>query len=119
MYGLPKDFTGQVFVGRMLRHVAVFSNQMIFDFDGECWLRLESSYTYSKAGTELGSNLFEVPQFAPELMRILDQRVSLASAEPDGTLELTFENGDRLTFHDPDRRYEAYHLGWHGGELTV
>ena len=118
MYGLPADFTGQAFVGRMLQYVAVFSNQLVFDFDGGCIVRLESSYSHSevRGGT---AQIFEVPHFEPKLMRILDSRVTLVSVERNGTFQLVFENGDRLTVYDPDERYEAYHLSWSGGGLIV
>ena len=118
MYGLPADFTGQAFVGRVLQYVAVFSNQLMFDFDGGCAVRLESSYSHREARCRT-AQIFAAPHFDPKLMRILDARVTLVSVERDGTFQLTFENGDRLAFYDPDERYEAYHLSWSGGGLIV
>lgn len=119
MYGFPADFTGQVFVGRMLQYVAVFSNQLMFDFDGGCAVTLQSSYSHREAKAEVGVRILEAPHLEPKLMRILDEKVVLVSVDRNGTFQLIFENGDRLAFYDPDERYEAYHLSWKGGGLIV
>lgn len=119
MYGLPADFTGQAFVGRMLQYVAVFSNQLMFDFDGGCAVTLQSSYSHRESKAGAGVRIFEVPHFEPKLIRLLDKKVTLVSVEQNGTFQMTFENGDRLTLYDTDERYEAYHLSWNGGGLIV
>ena len=118
MYGLPRDFDSQVFVGRELQWVGVWSNQLMFNFDGECWIRLMSSYSLAERSERSGVRHYTVPHFEPRLMRIIDQRVRVATVEAFGTLRLSFENGDSLMLYD-DPRYEAYALGWDGGDLMV
>ena len=118
MYGLPADFNVQIFVGRELQWVGVCSNQLMFQFDGECWIRLMSSYSLSKRGEHGSARHHAIPHFEPKLMRILDQRVRMAAVESAGALRLTFENGDSLTFYD-DPHYEAYALGWADGDVMV
>jgi hypothetical protein len=119
MYGLPSDFNGQVFVGRMLQSIVVRSNQLVFEFDSDCWIQLESSYSHSERNERSGARIRNVPHFDPKLMRVVDQCVSLALAEANGTFRLTFENGDSLVVYDPDPRYEAYAIGWGSGDLRV
>jgi hypothetical protein len=52
-------------------------------------------------------------------MRIVGCTVSHVGCEPDGTLTLTFTNGDALVIYANDPQYEAYTLLVDGSEYVV
>jgi hypothetical protein len=108
MYGLPSDFDGRVFTGRILEQVCFNENQVTLSFDGDMAVMVESAFSYEAPPAE--SRLTEVPVFHSDLMRLLGRRVSSAVGDEDGTLVLVFENGHRLRILDDSREYESYRI---------
>ena len=52
MYGLPEDFEGAFFVGRVLQTVAFSGHLIDIIFDGDVSIGVESSYECRLAGDE-------------------------------------------------------------------
>lgn len=55
--------------------------------------------------------LIDVPEFHPELTKLLEQTVKNASAATDGTLALQFSDGAVLTFYDRTPGYDEISIG--------
>ncbi|HEX5278675.1 MAG TPA: DUF6188 family protein [Micropepsaceae bacterium] len=109
MYGLPADFDGRIFVGRTLEVVSFFVNQMILRFDQDISVRLEGEYSLQlDSGSE--PEIIEVPEFHPELTKLLEQTVSNASSAKDGTLKIQFSGGAIFTCYDRTPGYESYEI---------
>ena len=119
MFGLPDDFTGEMFVGRELQHVDVCSNQLMFSFDGECQIALRASYAVTRPGQLSKLALITAPTFDASLMNLLDSKVSAVRPSSDGTCAFAFENGHTLWVYDDAGPYESYVLGWSTGGLYV
>ena len=109
MYGLPADFDSKIFVGRTLEQVCFFINQVSFHFDQKVSVRLEGEYSL-QMDPALEPELIDVPEFHPELTKLLEQTVKNASAARDGTLALQFSDGAVLTFYDRTPGYESYEI---------
>ena len=63
--------------------------------------------------------VFEFPLQGTNLVRLLGKAVSEVLCDPDGTLDLEFDNTDRLIIYANDPMYEAYTLTIDGREYVV
>ena len=52
------------------------------------------------------------------VMLLIGAPIVSVKGDPDGTLEIEFNNGDSLTFYDETTMYEAYHI-WHGSDPLI
>jgi hypothetical protein len=109
MHGLPADFDGQFFVGKDLIAVTFSANTVSFSFDGEVLVTAEAPFKYKATLADPGE-VQPVPAQSSTLMRLLQHQVHRVSATTDGTLELTFDDGQMLIFVDDSGPYESYHV---------
>ena len=109
MYGSPKDFDGQIFVGRTLEMLCVSANQIYLYFSGQLSICVEASYSLqSKNLAE--ARIVGVPTVEPDLFKLLERSVIAASAQEGGTLVLEFDNDFVFKCYDPTDLYEAYEI---------
>jgi hypothetical protein len=112
MYGLSKDLDLSFFVGKTLNSVSFSLNTIYFGFDGNVSIDLSSSYQHQqKADIECQQSgtiqaVFKCPNSS--LMQLLEHSVILATAGDDGSLSLTFDNGDVLKCIETPGPYECY-----------
>jgi hypothetical protein len=109
MHGLPEDFDGQFFVGKDLIAVTFSANTISFAFDDEVLVTAEAPFLYKATPSDAGE-VQPVPARSSTLMCLVQHQVHRASATTDGTLELTFDDGQMLIFVDDSEHYESYHV---------
>lgn len=109
MYGLPADFDSRIFVGSNLEMICFAVNQLYLHFGHKLMIQLGGEYSLQ---TDPASEpeIIEVPEFHPQLTKLLEQTVNNASATREGTLTLQFSNGAVFTCYDRTPGYESYEI---------
>jgi len=110
MYGLPKDFSAQVFVGATLEQICFFENQIRFILREDLSITVEASFSYSRDDSGKSMTVYYMPVLSTDVMAVIGRTVSSAAAESDGTLSLTFDNGCVVAIYDVSDRYESYRI---------
>jgi hypothetical protein len=115
MYGLSKDLDISFFVGRTLNSITFGLSVIYFNFDKGVSVNLTSSYRHQKEydadHRQLGTIQTVFKCQNSSLMQLLEHSVVSARAGDDdeaGTLSLTFDNGDLLSFIETPGPYECY-----------
>jgi hypothetical protein len=110
MYGLSKELDLSFFVGKTLSSITFGINIIHFGFDGGVSISLESSYQHQRKSdaNQIGTvqSVFKCQNSS--LMQFLEHSVVSAAAGEDGTLSLTFDHGDVLSFLENPGPYECY-----------
>ena len=113
MYRLPKDFDGSFLVGRTLEMVCFNQNQVYLHFDAKITITIESSFSSQN------DQIISVPVRESNLMKLLELTVSEVQGEEDGTLLLTFSNGEMLKIYDTSQQYESYRITYKDNVIIV
>src|SRR5450631_2280119 len=100
MFGLPEDFDASFFVGRTLELICFAIYQVNLHFDNHVGMRVEGPFAYQRQGSKAKISPIQQPVQVSNLMELLEHSVIAASGEKDGTLTLTFDNGDVLQCFD-------------------
>lgn len=115
MYGLNKDTDLSFLKGQEVIQIAIGVFQVQFHFDGDAIISVEGEFQYF---SENNSSHWRqgTPEAAAPALRQLGSSVRKVGGKEDGTLELTFSNGDRLVVKDSGEQYESYTIsgGPHG-----
>jgi len=76
-------------------------------------ISLEAGFEYSSYvnSSEWKSG---APQMAAITVNLLGSKVEQVHSQGDGTLELTFSNGDRIVMRDTSKEYESYQISRRG-----
>ncbi len=119
MYGLPPDFDPSFFLGKMLELISFSVNTIVFQFDGDVGITLQSSFTHKIQPNDEHIDTDTVPVSDSRLMQLVGNTVRLAEANPNGTLTLHFDDGQILMFHDDSSQYESYRLTVNDSEFVV
>ena len=82
-------------------------------------LSFEAPFKFGRADVLSDGETTEFPVTESGLMRVVGCQISEAACEADGTLSLTFTNGDALVVYANDPMYEAYTLLVDGREYVV
>ena len=95
--------------------VCVTANQIVVQFEGQLILTMEGACCVSirQSATAQGQSAIHrlrVPAFVPEILSLIEQKVSTAEGTRDGTLTLRFEKGDLLQVLDDSPAYESYRI---------
>jgi hypothetical protein len=118
MNGLDMSINLSFLSGRELASVSVGLFQVTFGFDEGVSISIESEYELwtpeSSCKWRRGA-----PDAAASALRLLGTVVERVSGKKDGTLELTFSNGHRLTILDSNREHESFHITRPGGVIVV
>jgi hypothetical protein len=120
MHGLKKEIDLSFLNGRELIQVAVGFYQTIFRFDEDLAISVEGEFRYFDGQTEWiwrpepGSSLI-----AARTVALLGAAIESLESNTNGTLALTFANGQRLTLADSSREYESYQITRPGATIVV
>lgn len=79
----------------------------------------EAPFRFGPAADLANDGPCEFPLISSSLMRIVGHSVTSAECEDDGTLWLTFDNGDTLVVYANNPMYEAYTVLVEGREYVV
>jgi len=110
MYGLPDDFPAEVFVGTTLQEISFLEYQVRFFFGEALAITVEASFSHATDASGKGMTVHYVPVLSSGVMALTGHTVSAAVGARDGTLTLTFDNGNALAFYDSTPTYEAYSI---------
>ena len=117
MFGLPPNESFVFLVDRLLTQVAVGENELIFYFDSDISITVESEMSLELDGKPAAS-IGSMPEAGAQAVRLLGRRVRYVGREGEGTLVLGFENSGTLRIFDTSQRYESFQIR-HGSELFV
>lgn len=128
MYGLPPDIDLSFFVGRELNIVEVGLANVRFNFDGPVLavgvqsllsLTVQSRIEHTSRGSvSEWEGAENNPPSAASLLGLVGRSVVSVQGEPDGTLTLTFSNGDVVMVFDQEG-YEAYQICYEDQRIYV
>lgn len=115
MYGLSKELDVSFLVGKTLNSITFGLNIIHFNFDKGVSVTLHSTYRHRKKYDvdhhELGTIQTVFKCQSSSLMQLLEHSVVSAQSGDDdeaGTLSLTFDSGDELSFIETPGPYECY-----------
>lgn len=117
MYGLPEDFDGSFFVGRVLEYVTFSANSVALVFDSAVCLTIESSFEYQPSGKNVQVERQCVPADSSTVMQLIGRSVEAVEFERAGTLTLHFVGGQVFRCFDDQAHYESYRIA-HGNDET-
>jgi hypothetical protein len=106
--GLPANYDASFFVGREVKQVCFSVNTIDVIFDDDVYVSLRGPFVH-KRGPEANEEPQSVPVRSSGLMSISGRQVTSAGATTDGTLTLTFDDGQVLICLD-DGGYESYEI---------
>jgi Family of unknown function (DUF6188) len=111
MYGLPEDLDLSFFVGKRLDTIAFAEFVIHFNFEGNVSVTLESSFQHQRR-LDVEKNWFGVQQSLPVahsgLMQLVGRSVVSAVGDKEGTLTLSFDDGQVLCFFEHRSPSESY-----------
>ena len=114
MYGLPKELDLSFFVGKRLDSICFCEFVINFNFEGKVHVMLESSYQHQRR-QDVENSWFGVQQSLPvshsALMQLIGRTVITADGDDEGTLSLSFDDGQVLCFFEHRSPYESYEFG--------
>lgn len=120
MYGLRKDIDLSFLNGREVGQVAIGIYQIQFGFDEDVRISVEGQFAYFDGQEEWvwkpepGAALI-----AARTVSLLGATIQTFDGKEDGTLTLTFSNGQRLTIVDNSKEYESYDITLPGRTIIV
>jgi hypothetical protein len=119
MHGLKKDIDLSFLNAREVIQVAIGVYQIQFGFDEDVIIYVESRFNYFDGQEEwLWKPEPGAAQIAARTVALLGATIKSFESKVDGTLTLTFSNGQRLTIADSSRKYESYQIT-RPGEIIV
>jgi hypothetical protein len=118
MYGLKREIDLTFLQGRELIQVAIGMYQVIFNFDGDVSISIEGQFEHT---SKVNSSEWRPgnPAMAVTTVNLLSAKVEAVHGQEDGTLKLTFSNGDRLVIRDASTEYESYQISRRGETIIV
>jgi Family of unknown function (DUF6188) len=120
MYGLKKDLDLNFLRGRQVEQVAVGAYQITFGFDEDVTISTYSQFVYFNEREEwIWKPEPGAAQIAARTVSLLGATIQNFESQENGTLTLTFSNGQRLTFLDTSKEYESYDITRPGSTIVV
>ena len=118
MYGLPDSIDFSFMIGRELIQIAIGVYQVIFGFNEGVRISVEAQFEYTTKETwvEWRPGASHV---AASTVGLLGARVESVKSFRDGTLELSFSNGDLVVLRDASPGYESYQVMRPGQTIVV
>jgi len=117
MYGLPHDVDLGFFIGKELSSVHFARHSLILHFDGDVSVTVTSSIGWASPDGAIQRH-DDFRQVAPQVLGLLNQPVTSATAVDAGTLSLQFADGSRLYVYDDSKEYESYTIK-NGDQMIV
>jgi hypothetical protein len=118
MYGLPKNFDLTTLKGRHLELICFAAYSVYLHFENHLLITVVGAFRHIMAGEVVGDP-GRFPLSESRLMRLLTHEVKEIQGQTDGTLHLTFSNGDTLVIFGDNGPYESYHIKHGDKEFTV
>lgn len=115
MYGLPKNIDLSFLKGRRLDQICIGEHQVQFNFDERIRIYVHNSFDYTDADG-IATSVQRAPAAAVIVNKLLGKQTSQINSHEDGTLEITFNAGEKLMFYDDNTAYECYEIR-HGDEI--
>ncbi len=113
MYGLPEDLDLSFFIGKRLDTITFAEFVMHFNFEGNVSVTLESSFQHQRR-LDVEKHWFGVQQSVPVahsgVMQLVGRSVLSATGDKEGTLTLTFDDGQVLCLFEERKPYESYQI---------
>jgi hypothetical protein len=119
LYGLPADFDASAFVGSSLEQISFSANTVDMSFASDMAITAETTFVYSICGPPHELENLSPPVRESRVMRLIGETVRSAQGWTDGTLVLTFVNGDVLSFYDDTKLYESYRIRVGNHEFVI
>jgi Family of unknown function (DUF6188) len=120
MYGLSKDIDLSFLNHREVGQVAVGVYQIIFGFDEDVRIFVESQFNYFDGQDEwIWKPEPGAEQIAARTLALLGATIESFESCEDGTLALLFSNGHRLTILDSSKEYQSYDITRPGLTIVV
>jgi hypothetical protein len=110
MYGLPANVDLSFLQNRDLDQICFGAYQVQFNFDKNVRVFIQNAFSYVDS---VGS-VFEMKTAASSTMlvdRLIGKTVTEVKPSQDGTLQITFNTGEKLILYDDDKAYECYEIG--------
>jgi hypothetical protein len=107
MYGLEQNVDLGFFIGRTLLQACFGVHDLILNFDEDVCVTVTSSLGISDNNGQLRI-CDDFRQAASVILAQLNRTVLTVNGEPNGTLTLVFDGGERLAFYDDSDKYESY-----------
>jgi hypothetical protein len=117
MNGLDPGIDLSFLRGREVIQIAVGLFQVVFAFDEQVSISVESEFRFSSTDSCVWQP--GAPQAAAPTLRLLGVRVEEVRGQSDGTLDLIFSNGARLTILDSSKEFESYNITRPGQTIVV
>ncbi len=117
MYGLPHDVNLDFFEGKVLLQACFGAHDLILNFDGDVSVTVTSSIGWASPDGAIQRH-DDFRQVAPQVLGLLNQPVTSATAVDAGTLSLHFADGSRLYVYDDSKEYESYTIK-NGDQMIV
>jgi hypothetical protein len=121
MHRLHNHAVLELLNGKQLEMLCFAPYSLYFHFSEHIMLTIEGEFQHvfrENGKKKLQQYLF--PITTSELPRLLSEQVqSVEMASSDGSLQLRFSNGDRLTIYGGSSPYESFRIKHNGAELIV
>jgi hypothetical protein len=118
MYGLPKDINLSFLRNRELIQICFGAYQVQFNFDKIVRIYVHNAFSYVNA-TGSVSEMKSAASAAVLVDKLIGKTVTEVNPSEDGTLQITFNSGEMLTFYDDNRAYECYEILNDGKTIPV
>ena len=110
MYGILPDADLVFLRGKTISQIAIGQYDVQFGY-GDGAISVWSRFAYYDSRTRIETVWSEGnPEAASPALRLVTATINGVKWSTNGTLELTFSNGDRLTIFDDDPQHEAYSI---------
>lgn len=119
MYGLDMAIDLSFLIGRETIQIAVGQFQVIFNFDENVSISVESEFRLIAPAGDASAWHPNAPQTAAAALHLVGSKVEKVSGQKDGTLTLTFSGGDILTILDSSKEYQSYDITYPGTTIVV
>ncbi len=112
MYGLPHNFDGAFLVGHVVEMICFAKNAIYMHFGSNLTIRIESTISYK---TDICISL---PLISSDIIELIGCTTTEVQVE-DGTLRISFSNGNSMFIYDSNTRYESYIISIGSQEIVV
>jgi len=118
MYGLPRDFDGDAFIGESVTAITFTENTASFNFESDLLVTTESVYNYRPSSDE-ALITERVPASQTGVIAMIGRSVVGTSVDQGKNLLLHFGHGGQVGFIDDSDRYESYMIKIGKREIIV
>jgi hypothetical protein len=122
MYGLPKDINLSFLQNRRLDQICFGLYQVQFNFDENIKIHVNTHVRIAFSYTDATGAVFEMKTAASATVlvdKLIGKTLTETNSSEDGTLQITFNSGEKLIFYDNNNGYESYEILNRDGKWIV